>query len=52
MGKQDSFRGYGIDQNFVDKFKASDFYKEIYVKHKDNIIIGVITAYVYIKEVK
>ena len=26
MGKQDSFRGYGIDQNFVDKFKASDFY--------------------------
>ncbi len=46
MGKQDSFRGYGIDQNFVDKFKASDFYKEIYVKHKDNIIIGVRDGYI------
>ena len=40
MEKQSSFRGRDIDQDFVTKFKSSGFYKEIYLKHKDEIIIG------------
>ena len=46
MEKQDSFRGHGIDQNFATKFKSSEFYKEIYLKHKDEIIIGVRNGYI------
>ena len=46
MEKQDSFRGHGIDQNFATKFKSSGFYKEIYLKHKDEIIIGVRDGYI------
>ena len=46
MEKQSSFRGRDIDQDFVTKFKSSGFYKEIYLKHKDEIIIGVRDGYI------
>ena len=46
MEKQSSFRGHNIDQDFVAKFKSSGFYKEIYLKHKDEIIIGVRDGYI------
>lgn len=45
MGK-DSFRGEGIDQTFAEQFKNSRFYKDIYDKHRDEIILGVRNGYI------
>lgn len=41
MKKRDSFRGTSIDVSFANSFKNSRFYKDIYAKHKDEIIVGV-----------
>lgn len=41
MKDRDSFRGTSIDETFANSFKNSRFYKDIYTKHKDEIIIGV-----------
>lgn len=41
MKDRDSFRGTSIDKTFADSFKDSKFYKDIYAKHKDDVIIGV-----------
>ena len=41
MKERDSFRGTDIDKTFTGKFKSSKFYKEIYEKHKNEIIIAV-----------
>ena len=41
MKDRDSFRGTSIDKTFADSFKDSKFYKDIYAKHKDEVIIGV-----------
>lgn len=41
MKNRDSFRGTSIDKDFAESFKRSRFYKDIYDKHKDEVIIGV-----------
>ena len=41
MKNRDSFRGTSINETFAATFKKSRFYKDIYAKHKDEIIIGV-----------
>ena len=41
MKDRNSFRGTSIDKDFADSFKGSRFYKDIYDKHKDEVIIGV-----------
>ncbi len=41
MKDRDSFRGSGIDPTFTAAFKASKFYQEIYLKHSNEIIIGI-----------
>ena len=41
MKDRDSFRGTSIDENFADSFKQSKFYKDIYSKHNDEVIIGI-----------
>lgn len=41
MKDRNSFRGMSIDKDFADSFKGSRFYKDIYDKHKDEVIIGV-----------
>ena len=41
MKDRDSFRGTSIDKAFADSFKGSKFFKDIYDKHKDEVIIGV-----------
>ena len=46
MKDRDSFRGTSIDKTFADLFKESCFYKDIYNKHKNEIIIGVRDSYI------
>ena len=41
MKSRNSFRGTSIDETFAASFIKSRFYKDIYVKHKNEIIIGV-----------
>ena len=41
MKERDSFRGTSIDDTFADSFKKSRFYKDIYFKHKEEVLIGV-----------
>jgi len=41
MKDRTSFRGTSIDENFADSFKQSKFYKDIYSKHNDEVIIGI-----------
>ena len=41
MKDRNSFRGTSIDKAFADSFRQSLFYKEIYVNHRNDIIIGV-----------
>ena len=41
MKDRNSIRGTSIDETFANSFKNSRFYKDIYAKHKDEIIIGV-----------
>ena len=46
MKDRNSFRGTSIDKNFADQFKMSRFYKDIYYKHKNDIIIGVRDSFI------
>ena len=46
MEDRNSFRGYGITEDFASKFKASKFYTEIFQKHNDEVIIGVRDGYI------
>ncbi len=46
MKTRDSFRGTSIDEDFADSFKDSRFYKDIYDKHKDEVIIGVRDSFI------
>ncbi|MBR4389912.1 MAG: hypothetical protein IKT00_12115 [Prevotella sp.] len=46
MKNRDSFRGTSIDNAFADSFKKSLFYNNIYVNHKNEIIIGVRDSFI------
>ena len=46
MEDRNSFRGFGITDEFVNRFKASKFYKVIYQEHTDEIIVGVRDGYI------
>lgn len=46
MKTRDSFRGTSINQDFAGNFKKTLFYKEIYCKHKNEIIIGVRDSFI------
>lgn len=46
MENRNSFRGYGITTEFANKFKSSKFYTDIYLMHKDEIIVGVRDGYI------
>lgn len=46
MEDRNSFRGFGITDEFVNRFKASKFYKVIYQEHTDEIIVGVRDSYI------
>lgn len=46
MKDRDSFRGTSIDKTFASSFKKSLFYKDIYKKHRDEVIIGVRDGYI------
>ena len=48
MKDRDSFRGTRIDKKFGDSFKKSCFYKDIYRKHKNEVVIGVRDSYINI----
>lgn len=46
MENRNSFRGHGITAEFAAKFKSSKFYTDIYLVHKDEIIVGVRDGYI------
>lgn len=46
MEKKNSFRGGNITPAFIERFKSSDFYNKIYLKHKNEIIIGIRDGYI------
>ena len=46
MKNRDSFRGTLIDKSFGKLFQESRFYKDIYSKHKNEVIIGVRDSYI------
>lgn len=46
MKNRDSFRGTSIDDDFAKAFKESCFYKDIYCKHMDEVIIGIRDGYI------
>ena len=46
MKDRESCRGTRINEKFANSFKKSCFYKYIYAKHKDEIIIGVRDGYI------
>lgn len=46
MKNRNSFRSSDIDNTFVQQFKSSKFYTEIYSKHKDEVIIAIRDGYI------
>lgn len=46
MKNRDSFRGHSIDKDFCENFKQTKFYTEVYMKHKDEIVIGIRDGYI------
>lgn len=46
MALSDCMRGAGFHENFFDNFKKSLFYTDVYLKHQDEITIGVRNGYV------
>lgn len=46
MKKRDSFRGSSIDKDFCKNFRQTKFYTDVYLKHKDEIIIGIRDGYI------
>lgn len=46
MEERDSFRGTSIDEKFCKEFKKTKFYSEIYLKHLNEIFIGIRDGYI------